>query len=87
MLGRILTAIRMAGQPVCLADLSRDLEIDEGALEGMLDTLVARGRLRAMRRIEEEGCGGCPIQSGCFLMGDGVAATYALADARFVPAT
>jgi hypothetical protein len=44
----------------------------------MLDTLVARGRLRAIR-FDDTSCGGCPIKSGCFIMHDGVATTYALA--------
>jgi hypothetical protein len=77
MLARILTTIRAAGQPLCLADLHRALDIEESALEGMLDTLVARGKLRAVR-FDDAGCGGCPIRSGCFLMADGVATTYAL---------
>ena len=77
MLGRILVAIREAGGPMCLADLSRELEIDEAALEGMLDTLMARGRLHAIESTEAF-CGGCPIKSGCFIMNDGVARTYAL---------
>jgi hypothetical protein len=81
MLARILTTIRAAGQPLCLADLHRELDVDESALEGMLDTLVARGKLRAVR-FDDAGCGGCPIRSGCFLMADGVAVTYALAPRR-----
>jgi hypothetical protein len=79
MLSRILVAIRTAGRPLCLADLRRELDVEEAALEGMLETLVARGRLRVLR-FDEPGCGGCPIRSGCFLMADGVAATYALVE-------
>ena len=81
MLARILATIRAAGQPLCMADLHRELDVDESALEGMLDTLVARGKLRAIR-FDDAGCGGCPIRSGCFLMADGVAVTYALAPGR-----
>ena len=77
MLRAILTAIRDAGRPMCLADLSRDLGLEESALEGMLETLIARGRLRAIV-FEDAGCTACPIQSGCFIMNDGVAKTYAL---------
>ncbi len=77
MLRAILSAIREAGRPMCLADLSRELGIDESALEGMLETLVARGRLRAIV-FDDEGCTACPIKSGCFIMNDGVAMTYAL---------
>jgi hypothetical protein len=77
MLARILATIRAAGQPLCLADLHRALDVDQSALEGMLDTLVARGKLRTLR-FEDAGCGGCPVRSGCFIMADGVAVTYAL---------
>jgi hypothetical protein len=77
MLGRVLEAIRGAGRPMCLADLSRELDIDGSALEGMLGTLVARGRLLAVGPADTP-CGGCPIRSGCFIMADGVALTYAL---------
>ena len=80
MLGRIIEAIREAGKPMCLADLSRELDIEESALEGMLETLVARGRLRAFR-FDGPGCEACPIKGGCFIMNDGVAVTYALAPA------
>lgn len=77
MLARILAAIAGSGRPMCCADLAHLLDIDETALDGMLSTLVARGRLRVIRGVEEV-CGGCPIRSGCFVMADGVAATYAL---------
>ena len=78
MLSTILATIRAAGRPLCLADLSRDLGIDEPALEGMVETLVARGRLRAIR-FDGPGCEACPVRGGCFVMNDGVAVTYALA--------
>jgi hypothetical protein len=77
MLATILRAIGEAGRPMCLADLSRDLGIEESALEGMLETLIARGRLRAIA-FDDEGCTACPVKSGCFIMNDGVAKTYAL---------
>ena len=77
MLSAILATIREAGRPLCLADLSRELGIDEAALEGMVETLVARGRLRAID-FEDEGCTACPVKGGCFIMNDGVAKTYAL---------
>lgn len=77
MLSAILVAVRAAGKPMCLADLSRELGVDEPALEGMLETLVARGRLRAIR-FDGPGCEACPVKGGCFIMDDGVAVTYAL---------
>lgn len=81
MLGRILATIRAAGNPMCLADLSRELGIEESALEGMLDTLIARGRLRAIV-FEGPDCGACPVKGGCFIMNDGVARTFALVPDR-----
>ena len=77
MLSAILAAIRDAGKPMCLSDLSSELHIEESALEGMLETLIARGRLRAIEFVDE-GCGTCPVKGGCFIMNDGVAVTYAL---------
>ena len=77
MLARILATFRDAGRPCAPADLSRELGIDEAALLGMLDTLVARGRLRRIDAADDH-CGGCPIRSGCFIMSSPVARTYAL---------
>ena len=84
MLSDVLGAIREAGRPMCLADLSRDLGIEQSALEGMLETLVARGRLRAIV-YDDAGCTACPIKGGCFIMSDGVAVTYALVLDAAVP--
>ncbi len=77
MLSAVLLKIREAGRPLCLADLSRELGIAESALGGMLETLVSRGRLRVIA-FEGAGCTACPVKSGCFIMNDGVAVTYAL---------
>ena len=77
MLSAVISTIREAGRPMCLADLSRELHIDEPALEGMVETLVARGRLRAIT-LDDAGCTACPIKGGCFIMNDGVAKTYVL---------
>ena len=77
MLSAVLAAIRDAGKPMCLSDLSSVLHIDDSALEGMLETLVARGRLRAIRFVDD-GCTSCPVKGGCYIMDDGVAVTYAV---------
>lgn len=77
MLARILTTMRAADRPLCLADLGRLLDIDEPALEGMLETLVARGRLRVVE-LDHPGCGGCPARAGCFIMEVATARAYAL---------
>ncbi len=77
MLSAILATIREAGRPLCLADLSRVLGVDEPVLEGMVETLVARGRLRAIV-FDDAGCDACPVKGGCYIMNDGVARTFAL---------
>ena len=77
MLTAILSSIRDAGRPLCLSDLSSELHIEESALEGMLETLVRRGRLRAIEFVDD-GCATCPVKGGCFIINDGVAKTYAL---------
>lgn len=77
MLSAILEAIRETGKPMCLSDLSSALHVEESALEGMLETLVRRGRLRTIEFVDD-GCSTCPLRGGCFIMNDGVAATYAL---------
>jgi DNA-binding IclR family transcriptional regulator len=46
MLQLILQEIESAGGTVNLADLSRRLDVDPGALEGMLEFWVRKGRLR-----------------------------------------
>jgi hypothetical protein len=78
MLARILAHVRRAGRPPCLAELSRDLDIEAGALQGMLDTLVLRGRLRVIDP-EAVGCGGCPTRGGCVILALGLAKRYAVA--------
>jgi hypothetical protein len=77
MLTGIVDAIARAGRPMCCADVAAVVDIDARALEGMLETLVARGRLRAFDS-GEQGCEACPIRSGCFVMREGVARTYVL---------
>jgi hypothetical protein len=81
MLTRILATLRAAGRPLCRADLQGELGVEASVLQGMLDTLVARGRLRVIR-FEDDGCGVCPIRSGCYIMADQVALTYALSPDR-----
>ena len=77
MLRRILAAFRAADRPLRPADLGRDLGIEEAALIGMLDTLVARGRICRLAS-EGPGCGGCPIRGGCFIMATETPPMYTL---------
>lgn len=81
MLTDILEALRVAGRPLCLDDLSCELGVEPSALEGMLDTLIVRGRLRAFD-FSDDGCMSCPVRGGCFIMNDGVARTYGLVPDR-----
>lgn len=54
MLQQVLEAFERAGGPVSLDELSRELGVEPGALEGMITFLVRKGRLRE----ERAGCGG-----------------------------
>lgn len=78
MLSGIVAHLQAAGRPVCLAEMSRDLGIDEPALDGMLDTLVQRGRLRIIDPGAAD-CRRCPARAGCFILRSDAVATYALA--------
>jgi len=57
MLSLVLQEIAQSNYPVSLADLSRKLEIERGALEGMLAYWVRKGRLRDADGPVESGCG------------------------------
>ena len=46
MLNRVLNEIKQANGPVLLADLSRKLDIEPDALQGMIAFLVRKGRLQ-----------------------------------------
>lgn len=67
MLNQVLHALQTADGPISLDELSRRLEIDRGALEGMIAFWVRKGKLR-----DESVCGsrgpGCTCSShpgGC----------------------
>jgi hypothetical protein len=77
MLRRILGTIPQAGRPLCPADLRRALDVDPDVLAGMLDTLVALGRLRPVSSGIPD-CAGCPIRGGCFVMRDTSTQLYEL---------
>lgn len=71
MLQLILQEIESAGGTVNLADLSRKLDVEPGALEGMLEFWVRKGRLRSSRQggnfcSASAACGGsCGGIQGC----------------------
>lgn len=71
MLQLILQEIESAGGTVNLADLSRKLDVDPGALAGMLEFWVRKGRLRSSSQggkfcSTSAACGGsCGGAQGC----------------------
>ncbi|GAB4477992.1 MAG: hypothetical protein Kow00124_21870 [Anaerolineae bacterium] len=64
LLRRVLTALEEAQGPVSLAALSRQLEVEPSALEGMIDFWVRKGRLRLTGATvcSSAGCGACPAE-------------------------
>jgi hypothetical protein len=77
MLSQILAEFRQARGPLCLDELSRKLDIENSALEGMLQTLVRRGRLLEITPISY-GCPACPARGGCVILTNGVQKSYFL---------
>lgn len=77
MLQAILTEFRRASTPLCLDELSRKLEIEPGALEGMLQTLVRSDRLIEITPAAS-GCVTCPAKGGCIILVNGVQKSYLL---------
>jgi hypothetical protein len=71
MLQLILQEIELAGGTINLVDLSRKLDVDPGALEGMLEFWVRKGRLRNSNQggkfcSTSTACGGtCGGAQGC----------------------
>lgn len=82
MLREILALFCQAQTPLCAGDVSRALEVDRDAVEGMLDLLVRTGRLAPVT--VAEGCCTCPVRGGCVTMQLGGGKLYRLARA---PAT
>jgi hypothetical protein len=68
MLQQVLRELREANGPLSLDELSRRLDIERGALDGMVQTLVRLGRLRddrAMASVCGMHCGGCAVADEC----------------------
>lgn len=77
MLKEILAQFQQAAAPLCVDELSRKLDIEAGALEGMLYTLVQRGRLQQIDP-QPSGCTTCPARGGCVILTSGVQKSYVL---------
>jgi hypothetical protein len=77
MLSQILAEFQKARQPLCLDELSQVLAIEPSALDGMLQTLVQRGRLRIIDPAQP-GCPACPTRGGCVILTKGLQKSYVL---------
>lgn len=65
MLQQVLEALETATGPVSLTELSRELGIERGALEGMIAFWVRKGRLQDSAGLVCGGsCGGCGAAPG-----------------------
>jgi len=82
-LTEIMEYFRRADGPVDLTTVSRCLDIEPGALEGMLQLLVRKGRLREITP-GSEACARCSRRSGCSYgqTGDTAGKIYEPADTR-----
>lgn len=73
MLNRLLRELAQIDGPIDLRTLARRLDVEPGALAGMLQFWERKGRLRDARLIEGQpgpachsGCGSCPAgPNGC----------------------
>ena len=81
MLQTILAEFRRSSTPMCLDELSRKLEIESSALEGMLQTLVRSRRLLEIS-LTQQGCAACPAKGGCVILTHGVQKSYLLPQAE-----
>lgn len=77
MLQAILAEFRRTSSPLCVDELSRTLEIEPSALEGMLQTLVRSRRLLEISPTQH-GCVACPAKGGCIILTNGVQKSYYL---------
>jgi hypothetical protein len=78
MLRDVLRLIETAGGPITVAELSRRLSVDPGALEGMLEFWARKGRLAVEGGTAAacsgscmagaSHCGGCSGAAGCPFM-------------------
>jgi DNA-binding HxlR family transcriptional regulator len=74
MLSRIIKELKRAGGAIDLNELSRRLGVQRSALDGMIETLVRKGRLREVEVGEiPPMCASCAKRSGCTLVSIGKA--------------
>jgi DNA-binding HxlR family transcriptional regulator len=72
MLSQILQELERADGVIDLNELSRRLGVQRSALDGMIETLVRKGRLRQVEVGETPPlCASCAKRSGCTLVSIG----------------
>lgn len=77
MLSQILAEFQKTRSSLCVEELSQALEIEANALEGMLDTLVQRGRLQVISPTDYH-CAACAAKGGCVILTNGLQKRYTL---------
>jgi hypothetical protein len=77
MLRQILAEFEQNRAPLCLDELSQKLGVAPAALEGMLHTLVQKGRLFEIAP-DDYTCVACPAKGGCLILTNGVQKSYVL---------
>ncbi len=63
-LSGVLREFENASRDLTLAEVARKLGIERSALDGMIQLLVRKGRLREVGGAED-GCAGCGLRPGC----------------------
>jgi DNA-binding IclR family transcriptional regulator len=72
MLSQIIKELDSAGGVIDLSELSRRLGVQRSALDGMIETLVRKGRLRKVEMGEmPPACASCGEQAGCTIVATG----------------
>jgi hypothetical protein len=69
MLRKIVAEFQQNSKALCLEELSQRLSIEPGALEGMLQMLVRKGRLLEIDFGHNNACSHCPARGGCMVIG------------------
>ena len=77
MIKDIMAKFRATRAPLCVDELSKTLTIDASALEGILDTLVQRGRLSVIDPTDYT-CVTCPAKGGCVILTNGLRKSYVI---------
>lgn len=64
-LREVLTAFENTTMPLSVKALARQLKVEPGVLDGMIQFWVQKGRLRVV----ESHCGSCGMKHGCNMVG------------------